>query len=150
MAKDMAVELKKLNIDCISVYPGVVRTERMIGIIDSGDWKKRSGLSTPLEYNESPIFTGRVIASLLLEEDRKNRNGKVTVIAEAARELGIKDISGITPPSIRSLKFLIPSIVYGKINNNDNIPNFLKYILNNIPDILLPMSFMEGGLPEEL
>jgi dehydrogenase/reductase SDR family member 1 len=145
MAKDMAVELKKENIDCISVWPGVVRTERMVDILDSGDWKRRTGLGTPSDFVESPRFTGRVIAALYNEKNRQQkRNGKVTVIAEAAKELNVIDMNSSIPPSIRSLKFLIPSLVYGKIESRSAL---LKSVLNLVPDILLPMSFMEGGPP---
>ena len=146
MAKDMAIELTKEGIDCLSVWPGVVRTERMTHILDSGDWKKRTGLGTPSEFIETPRLSGRVIASLFNDQERSRRNGKVTVIAEAAKELGVTDINGSIPPSIRSLKFLIPSLVYGK---DDNPNPFIKTLLGLVPDVLLPMSLMEGGPPPQ-
>ena len=142
----MAIELTKEGIDCLSVWPGVVRTERMTHILDSGDWKKRTGLGTPSEFIETPRLSGRVIASLFNDQERSRRNGKVTVIAEAAKERGVTDINGSIPPSIRSLKFLIPSLVYGK---DDNPNPFIKTLLGLVPDVLLPMSLMEGGPPPQ-
>jgi hypothetical protein len=45
------------------------------------------------------------------------------------------------------LKFLIPAVVLGKMKNPD--PKLEQFLLNNVPDILLPMSFMEGGAPDQ-
>ena len=64
MARDMNQELSKLGIICLSVYPGVVRTERMKEVLDSGTWRDRTGLDLPPEFIESPKLTGQVIATL--------------------------------------------------------------------------------------
>ena len=64
MARDMNQELSKLGIICLSVYPGVVRTERMKEVLDSGTWRERTGLDLPQEFIESPKLTGQVIATL--------------------------------------------------------------------------------------
>ncbi|KAJ1396684.1 hypothetical protein B484DRAFT_304517, partial [Ochromonadaceae sp. CCMP2298] len=108
MAADMHIEMAKagLAINCVSIYPGIVRTERMSDMLDSGEWDERSQLATPKCFVESPQLTGRAIAALYA--DPAVPSGKVVVTAELARKYAILDpLTGITPPSIRSLKFLI-------------------------------------------
>ena len=63
LAKDMHIELKPYGINTISVYPGVVRTERMEGILAGeaeSEWTKRTGLAIPTEYIETPELTGTI------------------------------------------------------------------------------------------
>lgn len=149
MAKDMAIELDGTGISCISVYPGVVRTERMATILSSGEWRQRTGLRTPDQFIETPRFTGRIISEIYLDrqDNLKIRNGKICVVAEIAKELNVPDMSGNIPPSIRSLKFLIPSLV---LNAFDTPPNGLEDLLIKfVPDILLPMALMSGGPPKK-
>ncbi len=154
LAKDMAKELSTsmTNISCVSLYPGVVRTERMVEIIDSGEWMKKTGLYTPPEFIESPLLTGRVIAGLYNDEDDNNlirkNNGEILVVAECAKKMNITDINGNIPPSIRSARFLIPGVLLGKYKKD--IPeNVSQWLLQHTPDILLPFSNMAGGAPGE-
>jgi len=151
MARDMALEMAPYGINCVSLYPGVVRTERMRDILETGEWRVRTGLATPAVCIESPLLTGRVIAKLYhnLETNALNAhsyNGKVGVVAELAKTLGVTDVTGNIPPSIRSLKFLVPSIVL----NQFEVPSvWLEDLLMQlVPDVLLPMSFMAGGPPK--
>jgi len=158
MARDMSIELLPHGIACLSMYPGVVRTERMEGILSSGTWREKTGLAVPDAFIESPRLTGRVIAALHANIRNRNpenpksshvmtRNGKYNVVAEVAKELGITDINGGIPPSLRSLKFLLPSLI---LNNFHVPPKQLEELLVKIcPDVLLPMSFMSGGPPNK-
>ena len=154
MARDMNIELKELGIKCVSLYPGVVRTERMKGILDSGEWKSRTRLDTPAIFVESPQLTGKVISQMYLNNDHilEDIAGKVSITAELAKKYNIKDpISNITPPSIRSIKFLLPSIVLGKLKfENQKQREFIENLIIKLsPDILLPMKLMEGGAPNQ-
>lgn len=152
MAKDMHRELKPYGIPCISLYPGVVRTERMAGMLSGGDWTNKTGLACPPALVESPRFSGRVIAALY-EDNTKNhlilpqKSGQVIVAAEAAKLLGVVDVDGNLPPSIRSMKFLIPGLVLAKVKNASK--EFEAALVKFAPDILLPMSVMEGGAPDQ-
>jgi len=148
MARDMAIELKKLKIDCVTIWPGVVRTEKMASLLDGGDFARRTGLYYPKEFVESPRLSGRVVAALFLadEEKRKKRNGNVCVVAEIAKEEGVTDVLGTLPPSIRSLRFLIPAVVLGRMNEQDRV-GLEQTLLRWVPDIYVPMSLMAGGPP---
>ena len=70
------------------------------------------------------------------------------MVAEAAKELGVSDINGNTPPSIRSLKFLLPSIILGKRENTEASKKWESWLYRLTPDVLLPMSLMAGGTPK--
>jgi len=148
MARDMAIELKKLKIDCVSIWPGVVRTEKMASLLDGGDFARRTGLYYPKEFVESPRLSGRVIAALFLADGdkRRKRNGNVCVVAEIAKEEGVVDLSGLLPPSIRSLRFLIPAVVLGRMSDEDRA-GLEQTLIRWVPDVYVPMSLMAGGPP---
>jgi len=150
LTRDMQVELDPHGVQCVSLYPGIVRTERMKDILDSGDWEKRSELATPQIFVESPMLSGKVIAALYSSEDgyQEKQKGKVCVTAEIAKRYNIIDPhSGIIPPSIRSLKFLIPSVLLANIDK-DKRPAIQEQIISWSPDILLPMFVMAEPRPK--
>jgi dehydrogenase/reductase SDR family member 1 len=152
MAKDMAIELRKEGIRCISLYPGIVRTERMSTLLSSGEFETRTGLATPSRFVESPYLSGEVIGALYAANDGylDRISGQVAVSAELAKRYGIKDrISKLTPPSIRSLKYLIPALVLSKRSREER--KWLEDIICTLsPDILLPMSAMGSSPPPRL
>lgn len=154
MAKDMSKELRPFGINCISLYPGVVRTERMETILDSGEWQNRTGLATPKQFVESPTLTGSAIAALYSNQNAdsylQDNNGKVMVVAEIAKKYNVKDkATNSVPPSIRSVKFLLPSLILGKVPVKNEWKEALEaFLVENTPDILLPMSIMESEMPE--
>jgi dehydrogenase/reductase SDR family protein 1 len=139
MAKDMAVELRDENISVTSFYPGVVLTERTQRTVDSGVWEKNVGI--PLENAETPRFTGRgVIAVATDQDDDMTKTGTFQVIAELAKEYGFTDEDGKQPPSIRSLRFLLPAYGFDE-ETRKKVPASL------IPDWKLPFFIMAQGSP---
>ena len=146
LASDMSLQLAKHNIDSLSLYPGVVRTEGNVEMDKRGEWDAASG-GLDLSVGESPRFTGRAVAQLLANQDlTKERSGTVVVVAELAKELGFTDLDGRMPPSIRSLKFILPSFVFPQIEKESGsaVP---RWISENVPDYLLPWSVFSGGPP---
>lgn len=140
MAKDMAVELEKEDIVCMSFWPGVVRTERTEISVENGDWDKDVGI--PLDNAETPGYTGKAIVAVATDEDNMSKSGKYHVVAELAKDYGFKDENGKQPPSIRSLRFLIPA--YGLDDNTrDKVP------LDLIPDWKIPFFIMANGKPPD-
>eukprot|EP01039_Chlorochromonas_danica_P011258 gene11254-12557_t len=150
LAKDMAHELNQhcLPIDCIALYPGIVRTERMDTLLQSGEFEMRTGLATPSQFVESPYLSGEVIAALYQDLSyRQKMNGQVLVTAELAKRYDIHDrLSGITPPSIRSLKYLLPAMLLtGKDEHYRK--QWQDWIIRCSPDVLLPWSIMSNPPP---
>lgn len=95
MASDMGAELARHGVNAVSLWPGIVRTEKLVA----------SGLETiagfPVADAESPEFIGRVIAALFDDPALNERSGHTYVTAELAVEYGITDHAGNQPPSHR-------------------------------------------------
>lgn len=88
MTADMAAELESRNISVVSLYPGLVRTEKVMANAEFLD----------LSNSESPQFIGRTIAALWANpEVAKDATGRVCVAAELARKLGVEDVDGSSP-----------------------------------------------------
>jgi dehydrogenase/reductase SDR family member 1 len=138
LVKDMAVELAPAHdMTICSVWPGVVLTERTQATVETGEWEQ---LNLPLEFAESPEFTGRAIVALATDPNNRERSGRAHVVAELAEEYGFTDVSGTRPPSIRSLQFLLPSYAFSP-EQRKRIPSWL------IPNWKLPLWVMAQGQP---
>ena len=87
MTADMATELKPYGVAVVSLYPGLVRTEK---VMEAAKW-------LDLTNSESPEFIGRAVAALATNPDVLRHSGKVIVAASLAKEYGFTDIDGKTP-----------------------------------------------------
>ena len=97
-AVDMAVDLKPFNVASVSLWMGLVKTERTQAVFDAEPDKYADLAATA----ESAEFGGRVIAALANSEDLLERSGRVWIAAELAEELGVTDVDGSQPPSHRA------------------------------------------------
>ncbi len=149
LASDMSVQLSKYNVDTVALYPGLVKTEGNIEMEKRGEWEEASG-GFDLAMGETPRFSGRAMALLAANSDMmKERSGKVVVVSELAKELGFTDEDGRLPPSIRSLKFILPNFVFPQIEKESG-SSLPSWITDNVPDYLLPWSTFSGGPPPEV
>jgi len=87
MTSDMAEELRPHGVAVVSLYPGLVRTEK---VMEAAAW-------LDLSNSESPQFIGRAIAGLARDPDVLKKTGKVVVAASLAAEYDFTDIDGKTP-----------------------------------------------------
>ena len=87
MTADMSHELRQYNVSVVSLYPGLVRTEK---VMLAAQW-------LDLSNSESPQFIGRAVAALAMDATILERTGKVLVAAELAQEYGFTDIDGKKP-----------------------------------------------------
>ena len=87
LTADMAIELQPYGIAVVSLYPGLVRTEK---VMEAAQW-------LDLSNSESPEFIGRAVAALAADPDVLRHSGKVLVAAALAAEYGFTDIDGKTP-----------------------------------------------------
>jgi dehydrogenase/reductase SDR family protein 1 len=92
MSRDMAKDLAPHDVTCVSIWPGIVRTERHLA--------EQLGLD-PSKIGESAQLSGRAVAALAADPARQTRSGQALVVAELAREYGFTDIDGSQPPSLR-------------------------------------------------
>lgn len=131
LARDMSIELEDHGVAVVSVWPGLVRTERSQHLIDTGEWEGKTGMST--NNMESPRFTGRAVVALCNDQKLMDITGKVVVVAEAAKKYGFTDIDGTVPPSIRSLKFMLPTYALPKMMGREKAAGAQKWV----PDWLI-------------
>lgn len=149
LASDMSVQLSKYNVDTVALYPGLVKTEGNIEMEKRGEWEEASG-GFDLQMGETPRFSGRAVALLMANSElMKERSGKVVVVAELAKELAFTDEEGRLPPSIRSLRFILPNFVFPKIEKESG-SSLPSWITDNVPDYLLPWSTFSGGPPPNI
>ena len=87
MTADMAAELRASGVTVISLYPGLVRTEK---VMEAAAW-------LDLSNSESPQFIGRTIAALAGDADVMRYTGRVLVAAAVASEYRVTDVDGATP-----------------------------------------------------
>jgi NAD(P)-dependent dehydrogenase (short-subunit alcohol dehydrogenase family) len=87
MTADMAIELQPHGVTVVSLYPGMVRTEK---VMESAAW-------LDLTNSESPEFIGRAVSALAADPDVLRHTGKVVVAAALAKEYGFTDIDGTSP-----------------------------------------------------
>jgi dehydrogenase/reductase SDR family protein 1 len=87
MSADMSQELRAYNVAVISLYPGLVRTEK---VMQAAEW-------LDLSNSESPQFIGRAVVALASDPSVMEKTGRVLVAASLAQEYGFTDIDGKTP-----------------------------------------------------
>jgi dehydrogenase/reductase SDR family member 1 len=87
LTADMAVELRPYGVAVVSLYPGLVRTEK---VLEAAAW-------LDLSNAESPEFSGRAVAALAADPDLMRYTGSVLVAARLAEEYGFTDVDGTTP-----------------------------------------------------
>jgi dehydrogenase/reductase SDR family member 1 len=87
LTADMATELKPHGVAVISLYPGMVRTEKVM----------EAAAYLDLGNSESPEFIGRAVAALAADPAVLRHSGKVLVAAALAKEYGFTDIDGKSP-----------------------------------------------------
>ncbi|MEQ1438915.1 SDR family NAD(P)-dependent oxidoreductase [Fontimonas sp. SYSU GA230001] len=97
-AKDMGVDLKAHNVAAVSIWMGMLRTDRTKRVMDA-EPQKYAGF---WEIAETPEFTGHLLAALYNDPKRMDKSGQVLIGAELAQEYGITD-EGRQPPSHRPM-----------------------------------------------
>jgi NAD(P)-dependent dehydrogenase (short-subunit alcohol dehydrogenase family) len=87
LTADMAAELAPHGVAVVSLYPGLVRTEK---VMEAAQW-------LDLSNSESPDFIGRAVAALAADPDLGRHSGKVLIAAALGREYGFTDLDGKSP-----------------------------------------------------
>ena len=107
MAHDMAVDFRPHNVAVISLWMGLLLTERTKRVIEA-EPEKYADLA---ETSETPQFSGRLIDALAHDSDLMARSGKVWIGAELGAQYGVTDVNGREPPSHRA--FFGDTTTYG-------------------------------------
>jgi len=107
MARDMAHELQPHGVSAISLWPGIVKTERTMAVRDS--LRSRAGVDLE-DLGETGTYTGRAIVALAADKHTvQRRSGQVFQVADLAWEYGFTDADGRQPPAVGSTGFALQS-----------------------------------------
>jgi NAD(P)-dependent dehydrogenase (short-subunit alcohol dehydrogenase family) len=84
LTADMATELREYNVAAVSLYPGLVRTEKVM----------EAAAFLDLSNSESPQFIGRAVVALASDSNIMQKSGQVLVAASLAQEYSFTDVDG--------------------------------------------------------
>jgi dehydrogenase/reductase SDR family protein 1 len=87
LTADMAHELRPFGVAVVSLYPGLVRTEK---VMEAAAW-------LDLTNSESPAFIGKVVVALARDPDVLRHTGKVLIAAAVAETYGVTEDDGSQP-----------------------------------------------------
>ncbi|NLY95632.1 MAG: SDR family NAD(P)-dependent oxidoreductase [Myxococcales bacterium] len=99
MAMDMAVDFQPFDVASVSLWLGLVKTERNAALFDMPN----SPYAHLAKGAESPRLVGEVVAALHADPRRMERSGQVLITAELAAEYGLGEADGTQPPSHRPM-----------------------------------------------
>ncbi len=90
LTADTAVELEPFGVTVVSLWPGLVRTERIE--------RFRKAMPDPtLKGSESPRFTGRAVVALAADPGAHRRTGRAFSCRSLADDYGFTDVDGSLP-----------------------------------------------------
>jgi NAD(P)-dependent dehydrogenase (short-subunit alcohol dehydrogenase family) len=98
MAADMAQDLKKHGVVCVSLWAALTLTERSQVAMREHPGEYDAVMANAVH----PEFMGRLLDGLLRDPQLSTRSGKTWYAAELAQELDVRDVDGRQPPSDRA------------------------------------------------
>ena len=111
MAADMAVDFKEFGIASVSIWMGILLTERFKNIVAGAPEK----FGRMLDIAETPELTGHLIWALFNDPELMEKSGQTWIGAELADEYGIEDDGGRRPPSYRDLYGIHPIRQFSRV-----------------------------------
>ncbi|MDJ0876990.1 MAG: SDR family NAD(P)-dependent oxidoreductase [Halieaceae bacterium] len=98
MAHDMAHDFRPFGVAVVSLWMGLLLTERTRAVFDAQPELYSEMAATA----ETPEFTGRIIDALARDAQLMEKSGQVFIGAELAQHYGVQDVDGRQPPSHRA------------------------------------------------
>ena len=99
MAADMAVDFDGTGVAAVSIWMGILLTEKFLDAFDGHP----EALAETAKHAETPEFTGRLIDALWRDPALLELSGQTVIGAELAMRYGITDSEGRQPPSNRDM-----------------------------------------------
>ena len=99
MAADMAVDFRHTGVTTVSIWMGILLTERFRSAFDGHP----EALAETANHAETPQFTGHLINALYHDPELAELSGHTVIGAELAQRYGITDEAGRQPPSHREM-----------------------------------------------
>ena len=99
LAADMAVDFADTAVSTVSIWMGILLTERFRSAFDGHP----DALAKTAEHAETPEFIGYLLDALYRDPELAELSGHTVIAAELAHRYGITDEGGRQPPSHREL-----------------------------------------------
>lgn len=99
MAADMAVDFRGTGVATVSIWMGILLTEKLRGAFAG----QPEALAKTAKHAETPEFTGYLIDALYGDPNLAELSGHTLIGAELAERYGLTDEDGRRPPSHRHL-----------------------------------------------
>lgn len=99
MAFVFARELRRKNVAAIALTPGLLRSEVMLDYfrVTEANWQEAARKDPDFAESETPIYSGRAVASLAVDPDIAGKSGRVFSTWALADEYGFCDVDGRKP-----------------------------------------------------
>jgi len=116
MSFDMAIDLRKHNVACVSLWPGFIYSDALAQFVGSAPKEMiPAQLAKHLPDFERPEFSALILNALYEDPQLLSYSGETLIGAELGERYGIRDVDGKQPPSYRSTmgaprKFVMPSV----------------------------------------
>ncbi|HEY1733181.1 MAG TPA: SDR family NAD(P)-dependent oxidoreductase, partial [Acidimicrobiales bacterium] len=107
LTRDMALELAPYDVAVVSLWPGLVKTERVMRQIAESPDGRAEVAGLDLAIGESPLFSGLAITALATDPDLLARSGGSYMAARLASEYGFPDVDGTQPRAVRGLRSIM-------------------------------------------
>jgi len=98
LAADMAVDFEGTGVTTLSIWMGILLTEKFLGAVDGHP----DVLAETAKHAETPEFTGHLVDALWRDPELGDLTGQTLIGAEVATRYGITDADGRQPPSHRA------------------------------------------------
>lgn len=102
MAADMAVDFRGTGAATVSIWMGILLTEKLRAAFAAHP-NGEAALAKTADHAEIPRFTGYLIDSLYRDPELGELSGQTLIGAERAQRYGITDEGGRRPPSHRDV-----------------------------------------------
>jgi NAD(P)-dependent dehydrogenase (short-subunit alcohol dehydrogenase family) len=111
-AARMAGELRAHRVAAVSITPGFLRSESMLGHfgVSEENWRDGGKKDPNFLESESPLFVGRAVAALAADPKVLERSGDVLCSWELAHSYGFTDYDGRRPDWGEHFGCILPSI----------------------------------------
>lgn len=98
LAHDMAIDLKEVGVNTISIWMGPLLTER----IDAAAAVRKEQYQSLIDIAETPQFIGEIVYAVACDPKANEISGHTVISAEIAQQrYQLSDINGKQPPSYR-------------------------------------------------
>jgi NAD(P)-dependent dehydrogenase (short-subunit alcohol dehydrogenase family) len=91
LMRGMSQEAKKHNVAVITLMPGFMRTERVVGYLEGNDKMKKM---FRFDLSETTEYVGRAVAALSADRQALKKTGRIHFVADLAAEYGFTDVDG--------------------------------------------------------